>query len=489
MQVRRAALAVGTALALMPGAVDAQSSPNGLHLTEIYRRVAPSTVMIRATFEAKETGEIVSEEGSGFVINDRGFVITARHVVTTDDQPVCAKAGCRVTVTGRIGSRAASEIAMDQIELQDTADVAILRFGTLPPDPPHGVPVGSPIAMSVGDPLVALGFPGGFNNLQPKPGTLLDPNGPRGNWVTDMPLNPGESGGPVLDSAGNVVGLVGGGYKDANGLTFVVPLYLADVSRLLQRAGSDRTESATPGGTVSASSAPGGAAGSAAPGGAATGSAAPRGATAEGGPRNCLPPQFNVSKPIGEWMIMRNLAATQATSAPSRSYTTRLHVAKAECGIRCMTGEDVATIEFAVSEDGERIVKADTACQGDSCNTVEYDGPEIVEGGTRVTLGVRSRLGPVDVRLTAKVAQSTQGMVRVKAMGGPLHYGEPFVATMPDAGGPTLVLRMPYGTLELTSYTLAIALRPQWLQQIGEPVRGDGDTAYTLKFEAPGCPR
>jgi hypothetical protein len=475
MQVRRTAIAVATALALMPGAVDAQSSPNSMHLAEIYHRVSPSTVVIRATFEAKETGEIVTEEGSGFVLNDRGFVITARHVVTTDDQPVCAKAGCRVTVTGRIGSRAASEIAMDQIELQDTADVAILRFSTLPPDPPHGVPVGSPIAMNVGDPLVALGFPGGFNNLQPKPGTLLDPNGPRGNWVTDMPLNPGESGGPVLDSAGHVVGLVGGGYKDSTGLTFVVPLYLANVSRLLERAGIDRPEST--------------ASGSAPPEGAAARSAAPRTAAAESEPRNCLPPQFSVTKPIGEWTVMRNVAATQATSAPSRSYATRLHVPKADCGIRCRTGEDVATIEFAVSEDGERIIKADTACEGASCDTVEYDGPEIVEGGTRVTLGVRSRLGPVDVRLIAKVTQSTQGMVRVKAAGGPLHYGEPFVATIPDAGGPTLVLRMPYGTLELTSYTLAIALRPQWLQQIGEPVRGDGHTAYTLKFEAPGCPR
>jgi hypothetical protein len=486
MQVRRAAVAVGTALALIPGAVDAQTSPNGIPLTEIYHRVAPSTVVIRATFEAKETGEIVTEEGSGFVLNDRGFVITARHVVTTDDQPVCAKAGCRVTVTGRIGSRAANEIAMDQIELQDTADVAILRFGTLPPDPPHGVPVGSAIAMNVGERLVALGFPGGFNNLQPKPGTLLDPNGPRGNWVTDMPLNPGESGGPVLDSAGRVVGLVGGGYKDAAGLTFVVPLYLANVSRLLQMAGSDRAESAAPKGVASASPVPGAAAESAASGGAASGSAAP---ATDGHLRDCLPPQFNTTKPIGEWTVMRNLAATQAASAPSRSYATRLHVPKADCGIRCMTGEDVATIEFAVSEDGEKIIKADTACEGASCNTVEYDGPEIVEGGTRVTLGVRSRLGPVDVRLIAKVSQSAQGMVRVKAMGGTLHYGEPFVATMPDAGGPTLVLRMPYGTLELTSYTLAIALRPRWLQQIGEPVRGDGDTAYTLKFEAPGCPR
>jgi hypothetical protein len=445
MRIRRPALAFGIAIALLSSAARAQAPEQGLTLAQIYSRAAPSTVLIRATFESKETGEIVHEEGSGFFINQRGFLVTAQHVVTTEDQAICAKGGCRVKLTGHIGSRAAAGVPLEQVDLKTDADIALLRVTSPPDETPRPLAMGTPIRTKVGDEIVALGFPLGFN-LQPKPGNVLDVHGPHGNWVTDVPLNPGDSGGPVVDSSGNVVGIVGGGFKDAAGINYVVPLYLANLSSFLETGGAKGED--------------------------------------------CKPQAVGANGLMGEWAVMRTVPGSNSASVPTRSYVARTEVPRAACGAQCAPGEDMLRIHFSTGNDKERIATADSSCEGAKCSTVEYDGPSIIDEGKRVTLGIRSRDGPVAIRLTAHISRLTIEMIRQRMAGGEVHYEKPFSVTMPDSGAPTLLFKSPYQSTELTGYSLAAGRRPTWLQQLGEPERTATETTYKLKVDAPaGCTR
>jgi putative serine protease PepD len=163
--------------------------------------------------------------GSGFVIDDNGRILTAAHVVDGASE---------ITVTFRDGtSRTAEVLGQD-----DATDVAVLEV-----DPSglslHPLELGGSASLDVGDAVAAIGDPFGYERsistgiVSGLDRTIEAPNGFTVAHAiqTDAALNPGNSGGPVLNADGQVVGIADqvatSGSSDSNsGVGFAVPIDL-----------------------------------------------------------------------------------------------------------------------------------------------------------------------------------------------------------------------------------------------------------------------
>ncbi|MDE1942221.1 MAG: DegQ family serine endoprotease [Betaproteobacteria bacterium] len=158
-------------------------------------------------------------EGSGFIVSPDGIVLTNAHVVADADEVV-------VKLTDR------REFKAKVIGLDKTADVAVLRIDAknLPT-----VRIGNPQEARVGEWVLAIGSPFGFENsvtagiISAKSRTLPD-EGYVPFMQTDVAINPGNSGGPLFNAEGEVIGINSqiytrsGGYQ---GLSFAIPIDVA----------------------------------------------------------------------------------------------------------------------------------------------------------------------------------------------------------------------------------------------------------------------
>lgn len=180
----------------------------------LYRASAPSVVAIAAG----------DRTGSGFVVDAHGHVVTNAHVVGGDER-------VEVTIGGRtMGARVRG--------VEPSVDVAVLSLDGGPVDAPP-LAFGDAPSLRVGDPVVAIGSPFGLQGslstgvVSGLRRQIDSPNGfaITGVIQTDAALNPGNSGGPLLDPSGRVVGVATqiateGGRNE--GIGFAVP---ADVVR------------------------------------------------------------------------------------------------------------------------------------------------------------------------------------------------------------------------------------------------------------------
>jgi putative serine protease PepD len=203
-----------------------------LNASSLYRSAAPGAVAIEATgtssgsnngFPYTPPGQSV-DTGTGLVIDTRGDILTASHVVT---------GASAITVKFQNGPvRTASVLGTDT-----SNDVSVLHVNpsglTL-----HPLPLGSVQSLVAGDPLAVIGDPFGYNRslstgvVSGLGRTIQAPNGfPIANALqTDAALNPGNSGGPVLDAKGQVVGIAdqiatgGSGVDQGSGVGFAIPI-------------------------------------------------------------------------------------------------------------------------------------------------------------------------------------------------------------------------------------------------------------------------
>jgi len=168
--------------------------------------------------------------GSGFIVAPDGQVLTNAHVVAGADEIIVQLSDKR-------------EFTAKIVGVDETSDVAVLRIDAT------GLPtlrVGDPERLKVGEWVIAIGSPFGFENtvsagvVSAKTRTL-----PNGGYVpfiqTDVAINPGNSGGPLLNLAGEVVGINSQIYSQSGGymgLSFAIPIDLAmDVESQLVRHG------------------------------------------------------------------------------------------------------------------------------------------------------------------------------------------------------------------------------------------------------------
>ena len=160
-------------------------------------------------------------EGSGFIISSDGYIMTNAHVVDGASQ-----------VTVKLTDR--HEYSAKVIGSDRRADIAVLKIDV------KGLPtvkIGNPSKLRPGEWVIAIGSPFGFDNsvtagiVSAKARSLP---GEDGNYVpfiqTDVPVNPGNSGGPLFNLDGEVVGINSqifsrtGGYM---GLSFAIPIDIA----------------------------------------------------------------------------------------------------------------------------------------------------------------------------------------------------------------------------------------------------------------------
>ena len=168
--------------------------------------------------------------GSGFIISSDGFILTNSHVVEAADEITVKLNDKREYKAKVIGSDKRTDIALLKIE---ATGLPAVKFG-------------DPARLKVGEWVIAIGSPFGFDNTVTA--GIVSAKGrslPQGNFVpflqTDVAVNPGNSGGPLFNMKGEVVGINSqiysrtGGYM---GLSFAVPIDVAnDIASQLKTSG------------------------------------------------------------------------------------------------------------------------------------------------------------------------------------------------------------------------------------------------------------
>jgi S1-C subfamily serine protease len=219
----------------------AAPAPTGLSVNSIYRRSAPGVVVVTATsttrsaanpfdpFSAPQTQQSQSL-GSGFVIDKSGHILTNAHVVLGASKV-------------DIGFSNGSSYPATVVGLDRSTDVAVLKVD-VPQDALNPLPLGDSSKVQVGEPVVAIGNPLGedrtvtagivsavqrdISSLQPGiqiPGAIQ----------TDAAINHGNSGGPLIDDQGEVIGINSQILSDnptnpesgSIGIGFAIPINLA----------------------------------------------------------------------------------------------------------------------------------------------------------------------------------------------------------------------------------------------------------------------
>jgi putative serine protease PepD len=235
----------------LPAANVSQTS-DGISPAAIYRNDAPGVVLITATSEQKQSDPLdpfapqqsqrAVAIGSGFVADAAGHIYTNAHVVLNASS---------VKVAFSNGSSYSAKV----LGTPDKAtDVAVLQVEGAPASVLHPLPLGSVSSVHVGDPVVAIGNPlnekstitSGIVSQINRTISSLEPGQQIYNAIqTDAAINHGNSGGPLIDRFGRVIGITSQiltGNNDPNagniGIGFAIPIdKVSQIARQLITSG------------------------------------------------------------------------------------------------------------------------------------------------------------------------------------------------------------------------------------------------------------
>ncbi|MFN8595747.1 MAG: trypsin-like peptidase domain-containing protein [Anaerolineae bacterium] len=206
--------------------VMASATPPPAYSAQVYQAIWPSLVLIQ-TERSDDHGEDSHGLGSGVVINDAGDILTSLHVVTQ---------AVSIDLTYADGTESSGKI----VDAQPEHDIAVVRADK-PPEKIYPAVLGNPGAMHVGDEAFAVGNPFGLyssmsagvisgfdRSFQPPSSTVKL----RNMIQIDAAVNPGNSGGPLLNREGAVIGIVTGIVNPTDGdffvgIGFAVPINVA----------------------------------------------------------------------------------------------------------------------------------------------------------------------------------------------------------------------------------------------------------------------
>lgn len=170
---------------------------------EVYKAIAPGVAFVSSTTYERDFFGIQERPGagSGSVIDDQGHVLTNNHVVE----------GAQKLSVSFGGDRAYSATVIGR---DPDTDLAVIKVSA-PSDQLKIVPIGDSDKLQVGQKVLAIGNPFGFDRtlttgvisglqrpIRARTGRLIE-----GAIQTDASINPGNSGGPLLDSQGRMIGI------------------------------------------------------------------------------------------------------------------------------------------------------------------------------------------------------------------------------------------------------------------------------------------
>jgi serine protease Do len=193
-------------------------------------RASPADDPWQLFFGGRARDQVRTSLGSGFVFDERGFVLTNYHVVAR---------GSRIQVSFDDGSDYTARV----VGTDPGGDLAVLKIQGDRNFP--AAPLGVSSDLLLGEPTIAIGNPFGLNQSVSVGvvSALHRPVHAEGRSYydfiqTDASINPGNSGGPLLNADGNVIGVCSAVLATGQGIGFAIPIDRAlRVARELQKSG------------------------------------------------------------------------------------------------------------------------------------------------------------------------------------------------------------------------------------------------------------
>ncbi len=218
----------------------------GFNPEQIFKQRSPGVVTIFAYFGDPSSTATSLSQGSGFVISPKGYILTNSHVITTAGEGTSVKAAEHLYVEFSDGDRAEAKIV--GWDLYD--DIGLVRL-TSTEHKLTPVPLGESKSVAVGEPVAAIGSPLGNENsltvgVVSAIHRSIDAITVRTYKVvdaiqTDAPITHGNSGGPLFDARGRVIGINAqirsqSGNGNDSGVGFAIPIDAAkrSVGQLLE---------------------------------------------------------------------------------------------------------------------------------------------------------------------------------------------------------------------------------------------------------------
>ena len=260
-----APVASSTAAASAASTTTTALTTTSLTPSQIYQKYAAGVVEVLATFSVTAdqgplgpSSATVQALGSGFVATADGYILTNAHVVSENGTPAST-----VTVAFKGTGTTTKKVSATVVGIDESSDVAVLKVDPATSPALVTIPLGDSDAVQVGETVVAIGNPLGYDFsltegiVSATSRKLTAPNGATiSNGVqTDAAINKGNSGGPLIDSTGHVIGIneqiatESGGNE---GLGFALPINTA--AGVLERLTKTSAPSASTSSSTSASS-------------------------------------------------------------------------------------------------------------------------------------------------------------------------------------------------------------------------------------------
>jgi S1-C subfamily serine protease len=245
---------VNASTATAPAALPANATSNvaplpgkGFSPERIFRQRSPGVVTVFAYFGDPSSQATEISQGSGFVISPKGYILTNSHVITNAGENTTVKPAKHLFVEFADGDRAEAKIVGWDL-YDDVGLVKLVSAGhKLTP-----VPLGESKSVAVGEPVAAIGSPLGNENslavgvvsaihrsidaITVQKYKVVDA------IQTDAPITHGNSGGPLFDARGRVIGINAqirsqSGNGNDSGVGFAIPIDAAkrSVQQLLEK--------------------------------------------------------------------------------------------------------------------------------------------------------------------------------------------------------------------------------------------------------------
>lgn len=210
---------------LTPNPQTFATDQEALTASEAFEKVAPAVVIVSVNGVVDYSGFIPQEVegiGSGFIINEEGYILTNYHVI---------EGAKEVTVTLSDGRDVPAKV----VNYDQNQDIAMLKLNDDSIKVPGVVELGDSSVLKVGEEVLAIGTPlskefnqtltGGYVSAVNR--TVETSSGVKVNLIqTDAAINPGNSGGPLINTKGQVVGINTLKISDSSveGIGFAIPI-------------------------------------------------------------------------------------------------------------------------------------------------------------------------------------------------------------------------------------------------------------------------